>query len=748
MSQNVSLKRRRQQSIVWVVTAGLLSGCAPFQFVKDKSIMPPALVLPASAAQDGSGQGQKAKVPPELTVTTLPQPPKDQATQYAKTRDSREQGQLANAAASSSGEVAELNLQQVPLPTFVQLVYAEILKRNVNVDPAVLTRKELVTFRTGATQSSADLDQAVRLLLKSYGLAVIDAGGLLRIVPDNVQLGNLPEIRRTEVSPDTPLPLRPVYQMVDMKSVRQNDVANWLKTLFGDRVKIQEDLSRNALLLSGTPDNMQAALEAIRVLDQPLMNGRKSVALAPAYWSADDLARRLTEVLIAEGYAVAPLGQASMQGGVRYPIVLLPVVGVNSVYVFATSEAVLNHVVNWARNLDRPSERGIGKNFFTYQVKHKDAAELAKTLDQLLSGSKSRPATTTAATSGGSSAARLSSVVVDQSSNMLIFQTEPEDYSQLSALLQTLDRPAKGALIEVTVAELKVTGEDSSGIQWLYNRAIGGGEVASVGLTAGASTSSPFNFKILNGAGSLKLAINALAASNRATILSNPRVQARNGEQALIQVGNEVPIITSSVTTPTGGGIVPTTSTMQTIQYRTSGVILKVKPVIHSSDQIDLEVQQEVSSADKTETGVNSTPTFSTRRLETKLTLRNGSTVLMGGLITDNATRGNGGLPWLKDIPVLGALFGNQSVTSDRRELVILITPYILNDSHDAETMTEAFRKVLGPWAEAIKPVGPGAAPVRPEPGKKGSEEPATRNESPLPPALAPDLPASSQPRQ
>ena len=153
--------------------------------------------------------------------------------------------------------------------------------------------------------------------------------------------------------------------------MRQTDVVGWLKTLFSGRIQVQEDIGRNALLLSGTPDNMEAALEAVRTLDQPLMAGRRSIALSPAYWSADDLAKRLNEVLSAQGYAVAPLNQLGQQGGIRYPVVLLPVSGVNQVYVFAASDEVLQHVTNWARTLDRPNERGIGKNYFTYQVKHK-----------------------------------------------------------------------------------------------------------------------------------------------------------------------------------------------------------------------------------------------------------------------------------------------------------------------------------------------------------------------------------------
>lgn len=670
-------------------------------------------------ATAGRGADAAQARPTQLTVSPLPAPGEQVPSKFAQNRQASEVAQQAVQAANA-GEVAAINLQQVPLATFVQVVYADILKRNVSIDPAVLARKEAVTFRTGAAQPAGRLEESLKVLLKTYGIATIDAGGLLRVVPDNAQLGNLPELRRDEVNPDTPLPLRPVYQFVEMKVVRQNDIAGWLRTLFGERIKIQEDINRNAVVLSGTPDNVQAALEAIRVLDQPLMTGRKSIAITPAYWSADDLTRRLTEVLTVQGYSVAPVGQAAAPGGVRYPVILLPVLGVNSVYVFANSDEVLNHVVQWAKTLDKPNERGVGRNFFTYPVKHKDAADLAKTLDQLLSGRRNvSPATGAAAGAAGQPAAgassRLTSVVVDQSSNTLIFQAEPEEYSQFTALMQMLDRPAKSALIEVTVAELALNDEKSSGVEWLYSRSLGGGDTATIGLKSLAVDSSPLNLRILNGAGALRLAISALAASDQASVLSSPRIHARNGEQATIQVGSEVPILTSSVSTPIAGGTAPTTTTLSTIQYRNAGVILKVKPVIHSGDQVDLEVEQEVSSADKVSTGVANTPSFSTRKLSTKMTLKNGSTVLMGGLISTDGSRTGGGIPWLKDVPVLGNLFGSQSASTKRRELIVLITPYILNDTRDAELMTEAFRKMLGPWAERVpSSTGESTQPVAP----------------------------------
>jgi general secretion pathway protein D len=689
----VGLKGARGWHAVTAVSmAAALAGCAPLV-----PLLPPTQAVPERSGPEPLASDTSNRT--TLRVTAGPLPPAVTPREAV----------TAPVAAPSDDVVAAVNLQQVALPTFVQVVYAEVLKKNVSLDPAVMARPDLVTFKTGAGQTAAQVETAVRMLLKSYALSVVEVAGLVRVVPDNASQGDLPGIRFGAALPDVPASLRPMFQLVPLQAVRQSDVTGWLRMLFGDRVRVQEDSTRNAVLISGNPDNVKAALEALSVLDQPALKGRSSLTLTPAFWSADELARRLTDVLGAEGYAVHPVGQPITQGGLRNPIILLPVSSLNQIFVFTQGDQVASHVVEWARTLDRPNERGIGKNFFTYAVKHKDAEQLAQTLDRVLGGNGGSSATAAAnaqgqagATGASVASSRLSSVVVDRSTNTLIFQSKPDDYGQLLSLLQSLDKPTKSALIEVTVAELSLTDSAQLGFDWLA------GQVKANGFTltapnGGLVADSPgLNIQLFNGAGALRTAINALASNNRATILSSPRLLARNGESATIQVGDEVPTISAQQTTAVGG--TNSNGLLQTVQYRTTGVILKVKPVIHSGDQIDLDVEQEVSEASQTKTGVTNSPTIATRKVQTKLTLRNGGTVMLGGLISGSGSQGNSGIPFLKDIPVLGSLFASQARSGARRELVILITPYIANDSQEAEAISDTFRRSLGDWARPESP--------------------------------------------
>ncbi len=662
-----------------LAVALVLSGCATEQL-----IIPPPLELPKKVI-DHSSMQLAATRENGLSVTQITETPKFPAP--AKT----ETVKMPSSKPAKADEEANITLafEQIPLPSFIQIVYSSILKKNVNIDPAIVARQDLVTIRTGSPQTPTQAAEAARMLLKSYGIAVLDLGSILRIVPDNTSLGYLPEIRRGRALPDTPLPLRPIFQLLELQVVRNSDVAGWIRTMFGNKVNLQEDPQRNAIWLNGISEDVTAAMEVVQVLDQPLMKGRFSIRITPAYINVEELVRKLTEILQTEGYS------AGAPGGLGAPITLIPVAGINAIIVFAGDPAIIEHVTIWAKELDKPVSKGIGRNFFSYQVQNTDAQALALTLEKILSGAPQTPKP-----AGTPAAASLNRVVVDQASNTLIFLGTNEDYGQLKSLLELLDRPSKEALIEVTVAEVSLNDSSQLGVEWLIKEArLNGSQIISGTLGGLGIGGAGFQYRRIDSAGDTKLLLNALATNNRATILSSPKVLTRNGETATIQVGQEVPIITSQQTNAITGS---TGSVIQTVQYRNTGVILKVRPVIHSGNQVDLDISQEVSAAQITSTGVNTSPTFGTRRIETKLSLKDGATVMLGGLISKNSSQGDAGIPFLKDIPGLGQLFRTNSDKSDRTELIILVTPYIIANDFEAQAVTEAFRKELGGWAREV----------------------------------------------
>jgi len=641
-------------------------------------------VLPDRRAESEAPMPSSAPSAPEAAASAAAQPPGDtRLYQTPATQLRTRSATRANPARSNPAEPdieTSVSLEQLPLPVFIDTVYATILKRNVSADPSIASRKELVSLKSGKTLSAAALDEAARAVLKSYGLAVTEFDNLVRVTPTGGNAGYLPELQRGRASPDVPQSLRPIFYMAELESVSPSNVSSWLRTLFGQRVSVQDDLSRQAVLLSGQTDDVSAALEAIQVLDQPTMRGRTSARVAPLYWSADEFAKKLTEILQAQGYTVGNAGIA------QAPVILLPIGPLNSVIVFTTSESVLNHVLRWATELDQPASGRGSAGYFTYAVRNMDAADLAKTLQEVMN-----PATATA-----NSNAVKSRVVVNAASNTLIIQGSPTEYQQWFGLLQELDRPARTALVSVTVAEVSLDNTETLGFKWILDQfRLGGFNVNLSNLTS-TGNSAGLVAQINSRTSSTNALLNALAAAQKARILANPSILARNGETASIQVGQDVPIITqqqqsTTGTTVPGGG--SSANVLQSIQYRNAGVILTVKPVIHAGGRIDLDVNQEVSAVVASDVGIQTTPTFSSRKLTTKLSVADGTTVLLGGLMREDNSVTDSGFPVVKDIPLLGNLFKSTTDHRIRTELVILVTPYVINDEFEARAITDAFRR-------------------------------------------------------
>lgn len=700
-----------------LMIALLLSGCAqydPLLNLNKPGPLPTTLQLTTANDDTAAGTAGSAATEtstsdePRVTVRKTPRPPVAATASVSKPQE------------LPANEKADISLvfDQIALPAFINTVYGVVLKANFSVDPRVLERKDLVTLRTSRPQTPSEVLRAAQMLLKSYGVTVNDVGGFYRIVPDNAQLGYSPEIRRGRALPEVPIALRPIYQYVEMNALRSSEMRQWLSQMFANRLQLTESAQYNALMISGETEDVRAALEVVRILDQPTMRGRTSQRVNPVYWTVDDLAKKLTEILAAEGYT----SQVGMgPGAVSMPIMLLPISANNSLIVFAGDDSILKHVTEWVNDLDQPTKARGNNGYFTYAVLNLDAEDLAKTVSDLIGGTA--PATAAVGNTTASTA-KNARVVVHKATNTLIIQGTADQYSQWIGLLRELDKPARSALIEMTVAEVALTDSMNLGVEWALNNGsttsnVVGGTLGNLGLKSGGMT-----FSLVNG--NIKAAINALAGNKRAQILSSPRIMARNGESATISVGQQVPILTSQQTT---ASITPGASGItQTIQYKDTGIILKVKPVIHAGGRIDVDVSQEVSSAGVTDTGVSSSPTFSNRKIETKLSIQDGATVMLAGLISGNNQRNNTGVPLAKDIPILGSLFRSQTDTNDKTELIVLITPYIVDDDQTAQSVTQAFRSQLGSWAAAA-PVNQVVLPAKKAPVSKESGKKETKTD-------------------
>ena len=294
-------------------------------------------------------------------------------------------------------------------------------------------------------------------------------------------------------------------------------------------------------------------------------------------------------------------------------------------------------------------------------------------------------------------------IVADTENNSLLIWATSQNYERIISTLEKMDVPPRQVLIEATIAEVTLTGSLEYGLQWFFNNDVGKYTGSgSLGLPTDltlkkALTGIPagqFTYAITDSAGLVKALLNALASDSKVKVLSSPQVMVVDNQQAQIRVGTQQPIPSGTTTTnnvTTSGGV----------EYKETGVLLEVLPRVNSGGMVNMEVKQEVVDlgplVDVSQVGsvASKQRSFSQRNVTSKVTVKSGQTLVLGGLIRDNRTEGKSGFPILYRIPVLGALFGNTTEQVDRTELIVLITPKVVENSQEASQATEEIKRKL-----------------------------------------------------
>lgn len=682
----------------------LLVGCAT----------PPRTTIPAPISVDSAPAGAQTQV---IDGQEAPSPPRSLQQTPTPVLDMRTTA-IAGAGAEESlpplgSEPVSVNVQNVPVPVFINEIFGNLLDLNLTLDSNVAALQELVTLNTEKDVLPREMFRIGRQVLADYGIAINLEGELVRfsIVRDSMS-AEPPLIISGRAHPQVPTSHRPVFQLVELEVVRSGDAARWLNTLFDRDLKVVDESARNSVLISGRPTQVRQALAALEVFDRPLMRGRISTRLEPAFLSAEQLADRLVDVMNLQGYG------ANRSVSSPSSVIVLPVAAVNSVLVFASTRQALDYAVSWARELDRPGQRSGDQSMFYYQVRNTKADEIARILSsRVLSGPASggatadaEPAANAAGGRPGSSSGLGGSILVDAPRNAIIFQGDPADWERTLALIQQMDKSPRQVMIEVTIAEVTLNDGVEFGLSWFAKNGFGRFDGrASLGSGSGGESGDGGGgglTYLLDVAGQNRVALTAFANDDRVTILSRPHLLVKSGSQANIDIGTEVPTVTMQTTSnqQTDGN----TNLLQSIQYRKTGVILEITPTVYSDDRIDLEITQEVSEALPIASGApGGSPSIFNRSLTTSLSLRDGGSVVMAGMISNRQTSGDSGIPLLKDIPVLGNLFKSSGVNSNRTELVLMIVPYIVETDDQSAKVSQAMIDRLE-LLELEAPIAPG----------------------------------------
>jgi general secretion pathway protein D len=312
--------------------------------------------------------------------------------------------------------------------------------------------------------------------------------------------------------------------------------------------------------------------------------------------------------------------------------------------------------------------------------------------------------------SGGDTANAMR-IIPNPDNNAILVYSTGEEEDTVEAMLHKIDILPLQVRIDAVIAEVTLNDNLSYGTQFFFkHHSINGGLIQTAAGTATAfSATNPAvpAYSVANsvfnaGGASGDVILQALQDVTTVKVLSAPELLVLDNETAQLQVGQQVPVQNGSLATTSGTGQV-----LQSTSYVSTGVITQVTPRVNSGGLVTLDITQEVSSVlpqssiSQSSGSSIASPTFSDRAVKSRVVVQDGQTVGLAGLITDNVQAGNQGIPWLKDIPLLGAAFGSQTNTRTRTELLIMLTPHVLHDQRDARAFTQDLREQL-PRAAAM----------------------------------------------
>jgi general secretion pathway protein D len=295
---------------------------------------------------------------------------------------------------------------------------------------------------------------------------------------------------------------------------------------------------------------------------------------------------------------------------------------------------------------------------------------------------------------GGSAATRPSGINAnissDDNNNAIVVFGTPREYAIIEDALRKLDILPSQILIEAAITEVGLNNELRYGLQWNFTS---GSENATLtDATAGLDlvrNSPGFSFAF-SPSSTINGVLNTLESKTNVNVVSAPKLLVLNNQTAVLQVGDEVPVATQNSTS----NIDANAPTINSIEYRNTGVILKVTPRVNANGIVMLDVSQEVSDVNDNVAsvqGINS-PTISTRRISSSVAVKDGEVLALGGLIRNTRSKGRRGIPFLSQIPVIGGLFGRQTNDEQRTELIVLIKPRVLRTVDDGKAVTEELR--------------------------------------------------------
>jgi len=606
-----------------------------------------------------------------------------------------------------------LNFENADISQVARVIFGKVLKNSYIIDPGIKGQITIQTTRPMSTESVLDVLEDI---LKIHGAKLLLRNGVYEIVPESkLMLGNIgvgKNYAREGYG----------YQIVPLEYISAKEMSKILESITSKENLVRIDEQRNLLILAGNAPDLITMTDMVNIFDIDWLSGKSVALIDVQYTNVDTLTSELENI-----FALGKDGP--MKGMLQF----MPIERVNAILVISTQPAYLYRVKDWASRLDRPSG-GDGKKFYVYPVKNGNAEEMAATLNQLFTfeqkdkntsmvkkevtlapdlspmtavspmvnnATKNQPARATTQKIPSDSSEEKSTfdgdtgelsgidtrIIAAQDTNSLLIFASPTDYQKIESAIGKLDVAPLQVLVEATILDLRLTGDFAYGVQWFFHNKIGNNYRGNGQVGSDLAFASTLSYSVTDVAGVLRGMLRSLASEGKVNVLSSPSLMVRNNQSASIRVGDQQPISTALVSQE--GSVVATS-----VQFKDTGVMLEVTPRINADGMISLNVSQEVTDVGEIDdaTGQRS---FLKRSISSSVAINSGETLVLGGLIRENKAFVKSGVPLLKDIPILGALFGQTVTSSTRTELIVMLTPRIVRNVNEARLVTEEYRRKL-----------------------------------------------------
>jgi general secretion pathway protein D len=596
------------------------------------------------------------------------------------------------AATFSETDMVRFSVDKMKLNEFIHHVFGGVLGVNYVLSNELTEKVEPVTlnFQNDISKKQAFLATSEVLTSKAVGVSVKD--GAYYLYP--LQSGAPGDINIGVGRHDNDLPLvgNNILQIFPMNYGVTIGVERTLRQLTDIAVSV--DLDQGAVFLQGDRAKVKKVMELARILDLPSNKGKHIGLLKLTYISTEEFSEQVAKLLKSEGI---PIGVGE---GKQKNVVLVPINQIGLVAVFSSNAQFLKRVQFWQTKLDKPAE-GNEKRYFMYEPRNARASDLGESLTPLFGGTpakggaakgnssrdtRSALATGSASNAGNKATAvvtnELLTMVVDERTNTLIFYTTGKQYQKVLPLVKRMDTLPRQVILEATIAEVTLTDGFKHGVEF----AMKNGDFGYTSAFNPVDTGLGAAWSTLDAAGNIfeEASINLVQSDSLINILSNPSLLVRDGVRASITVGDEIPLATGSISDPLDGN---NPLQRNTIERRQTGLILTVTPTINSQGIVIMEISLTMTNAD----GQN----LLNRQVTTEVVANSGQTVILAGLISQKNTGDGTQVPGLGDIPLLGHLFKSTSKSTTKTELVILVTPKIINDGNQWGDIKNKFRKGL-----------------------------------------------------